>query len=201
MIKARENPFRTERVESLLLFRPEWIGDSWAAILDRWDSLGRFAAIVGPHGSGKTTCLESLHPILEARGYNVQHLKVNSFRMEDLSLVQPKSVVLLDTVGLQRGWKSSRGFGWARWRFWRELRSRVKRCAGLIETRHQRGVRPVLLRTRTTASLLGNCIRTVHDSHGLSEVEVARLFRRHRGNLRDALRECYDQVGSCCGSC
>ena len=190
-MRAHENPFRTERIESLLTFRPEWIGESWDGILDRWDSLGRFAAIVGPHGSGKTTCLESLSALLRSRGHSVQHLKVHSFRAGDLPRVRPESVVLLDSVGLCS--TASRVYGWTRWGFWGELQHRIKQCAGLIEVRHQRGFRPVLLRTRTTPGMLGNCIRAVHTSHGLSDAEVAKLFRRHRGNLRSALRECYDR--------
>ena len=43
----------------------------------------------------------------------------------------------------------------------------------------------------TSASLL----RKVTDSLGarLSDLEAAVLFERHRGNLRDAIRELYDQ--------
>lgn len=192
MIKARENPFRTERIESLLTFHPEWIGKSWEGILDRWDSLGRFVSVVGPHGSGKTTCLESLQSLLRTRGHHVQHVRVNSMRIDDLPVLEPDSVVLLDAAGLRRGRASSRVFGWARWQFWFELQNRIRRCAGLIETRHQRGLRPVLLRTHTTPDMLGRCIQMVHESDDFSDADVVRLFRRHRGNLRNALRECYD---------
>jgi hypothetical protein len=57
-VKARENPFRSERIESIPYIFPE--DDSWELLLRRLGALGFRGAICGPEGSGKTTLLEEL---------------------------------------------------------------------------------------------------------------------------------------------
>lgn len=190
MIKAKDNPFRTDRVESLLTFQPEWLGETWDSIFERWKTLGRFTTVVGPHGSGKTTFLESFAPRLQQRGYQVHSVTIRSPN-DNLVPIPTGSVVLLDAGGLRQG------IGWRRGiagKIRRQIERQLSGCCGLIETRHRRGLRPTLLRTRTTTGILAKCIQRLDSEHTHSEQEIAKLFRRHRGNIRIALRDCYDQV-------
>ncbi len=227
-MKARNNPFRTQRMETLLTFRPEWIGESWEGILDRWHALGQFVSIVGPKGTGKTTCLESLRLRLCDRDYDVQSVDLQSFRVDALPVVREGAIVLLDSRALRSAdsrwagstggasraavarhsrdwragndvpscrhdhWRGRAATGIPGWAFRRALRRELSKAAGLIETRHWRGHRPVLLRTRATPEILARCIRTLDASAPLSKAAIGQLFRRHRGNVRTALLECYD---------
>ena len=47
------------------------------ALADRFDALGRRAAIVGPHGSGKTSLLAALVPALATRGLQARELRLH----------------------------------------------------------------------------------------------------------------------------
>ena len=73
-IRAKDNPFRTERVHRIG-FEPQ--STTWPALLGRLEQLGNRAAIVGPYGSGKTTLLGDLESRLRARGFEPRMLFTN----------------------------------------------------------------------------------------------------------------------------
>ena len=111
MTPARANPFSTERIETILRFRPEWIGESWGAIESRLEGAGWRGAVTGPHGSGKTTFLEALAPRLRSRGFEVEMLFLNrQSRQIDESfyeVIDRDSIVLFDGSELlgPLGWR------------------------------------------------------------------------------------------------
>src|SRR5690349_16086214 len=73
---ARENPFASNRIESLEFRFPE--GSSWEGLMSRLEANQYCGAIVGPHGSGKTTLLEQLAPRLEERGFRPEIIRLSS---------------------------------------------------------------------------------------------------------------------------
>lgn len=160
------------------------------ALLDRFDAMGRRAAVVGPHGSGKTTLLEDLAPRLRSRGLAVRELRLDAdhprfegpFLEEFFPSVGARDVILLDGAE-QLGW-----FDWSRF----ERRSRV--AGGLIVTSHRPGLLPTLIETSTTPELLDGLVEEILGTRA-AEVRplTPKLFERHRGNLREALRELYDR--------
>ena len=185
-MRARDNPFRSERVLSLR-YR---LGGSWDALLARFETLGRRAAIVGPHGSGKTTLLEDLAPRLREARFAVRELRLDtetpSFDPEFLEnffrSLGPRDVILFDGAE-QLG------------RFaWRRFERRARAAGGVVITSHRPGLLPTLLETSTTPELLGSLVDQILGDHA-SEVRplMPDLFERHRGNLREALRELYDR--------
>jgi len=181
---ARENPFRTERVLALRYRLPE---DGKAALLDRFEVMGRRGSLVGPQGSGKTTLLEDLAPAIRARGYPVRSIQLDdepdffdtsAYHPFFTSLV-PGTVVLLD---------SAEKLGRRRWRiFDRESRH----TGGILVTAHNSGLLPTLLECRTTPVLLGDLVRELVGAEA-DHLPLTHLYRRHRGNLRLVLRELYD---------
>ena len=78
-MRARDNPFRTERILEIR-YRPQ--GCSWDDLLRRLAGMDYRAAIVGPEGSGKTTLLEDLEPRLRALGLGVRMLRLDLERRE-----------------------------------------------------------------------------------------------------------------------
>ena len=64
-MKAHLNPFAPNRVQRLLPFDPLLAGSSWDSIESDWEQLDRRAAVIGHHGSGKTTFLETFRTRLE----------------------------------------------------------------------------------------------------------------------------------------
>jgi hypothetical protein len=185
-VRARDNPFRTERV---LAVRYRLLHDSWAGLLARFDAVGRRAAIVGPQGSGKTTLLEDLAPKFRERGYVVRDLRLDlqtprfdeEFLAGFFATLTPSTMILFDGSEQLGRW------AWASF----ERRSRI--AGGLLVTQHRPGRLPTLLRTATSPELLESLVGEILGPRA-EEVRALthRLFEKHAGNLREALREMYD---------
>lgn len=179
---AKNNPYNTERVATLLPYDPRWIGESWEGIEQRLHELGGRGCVVGPHGSGKTTFLESFAHRLRDRGEEVVTLFVNRQQrripFDFYERLSADSVVLFD------GAEQLGGFALGRF---------MKRCSdvrAIVTTAHQPSRVPTLLQAKVTPELLARCMRRLDPAgdNGVAEL----LFERHAGNLRHALLECYD---------
>jgi hypothetical protein len=170
-VRARDNPFRSARVLALR-YRLEI---PWPALIERWTSLGRVGAIVGPPGTGKTTLLEGLTDVLRDRGERVQLLRLTE-EGPDLPGIEPGAVVLLDSAGLLTD---------AAFRRFRQ------RAAAWVVTAHGPGRGPTLWECRTSAELLDGLL----DELGVPEwrAEARALFARKPGNVREVLRALYDR--------
>jgi len=185
-MKARENPFRTERVHAV---RFRLAGTTWGELVGRLASLGHRAAIVGPDGSGKTTLLERLEPRLADAGLTAHWLHVSNERRRLpkgtlarlLARLGDRDVILFDGADLMGTLA------------WRRLRRRSTHGAGLIVTSHRPGLLPTLLECRTTPELLADIVAELVPGQ-IAELRprIPALFEKHGGDLRLALRELYD---------
>jgi len=185
ILRARDNPFATQRV---LRLRYEFPSDHVRnQTRERLKSLGFRAAIVGHRGSGKTTLLEDLGQWLGAEGFRTLHVFLNeqnrAIPMDCIRRIRPqltdRDIVLLD------GCEQLGPINW--WRF----RWQTRQAGGLIITTHHAGRLPTLWRCETNVELLAGLIRKLQEVP-LSPSEVERLYQKHRGNVREALRELYD---------
>ena len=182
-MRARDNPFASERVLRVRYKSQAW---TWEQLLARLEAMRYRAAIVGPHGSGKTTLLEGLEPLLAARGFATRYCRLTTENRSPTpaewrrmtSDSGPHDAILLDGCE-QLSW-----IGW--WRF----RRATRRAGGLIVTTHLAGRLPTLLRTTTSPALLAQIVRELA---GDVATDLDHLYARHRGNLREALRELYDR--------
>ncbi|HVR84286.1 MAG TPA: hypothetical protein VMU54_08245 [Planctomycetota bacterium] len=189
-MRARDNPFRSDRVLSVR-YRLEC--GTWEELLERFDALGRRAAIVGPQGSGKSTLLEDLAPHFRDRGGSVCPLRLDAglprfekeFLHDFLASLTPRSVIFFD------GAEQLGRMAWSRF----ERRSRM--AGGLLVTLHRPGRLPTLLETRTSPELFDSLVRQIlGDRAGEVRSLMPRLYEKHGGNLRDALRELYDHYAA-----
>ncbi|HEY3571561.1 MAG TPA: hypothetical protein VGP73_26785 [Thermoanaerobaculia bacterium] len=182
-MRARDNPFAVRRVHAI---RYRLSGVTWEELLERLATLGFRAALVGPHGHGKTTLLEDLGARLAERGFQIRTATLRQgerwlgparsaalFRDPD-----PRDLLLVD--GAEQLDPLS----------WWTLRLRSRGAAGLIITSHRPGLLPTLHEHRTTPELLAGIVTDLEGT--ADEGEIAELFARHRGDLRLALRELYD---------
>ena len=184
-MKARENPFKADRVIATIRFTcPD--GDL-ATLIARLAALGYRAAIVGPQGAGKTTLLEDLGRALEHRGFQIMSMRLctDDRRLPDAwsaraARLGPRDIVCLD--GAEQ--LSAIRWFWFRWR--------ARRAAGLIITSHARGRLPLLIECTTSVDLLDEIVCRLSPPLADGAPSASDLFRRHRGNLRDAVRELYD---------
>jgi hypothetical protein len=186
VIAAKDNPFATERVEALLPYEPEWIGQSWAAIDAAFARHDRRGAVVGPHGSGKTTFLETLARRLRESGEDVAPLFINRQRR---SIAPAYFTALTDrTIILFDGAEQLGPIAW------RRFLNRTRHTRGLIVTAHRISRLPTLFETDASPTVLQRCIERLDPEFTAGKSDA--LFDRHRGNLRHALLECYDLSGA-----
>jgi len=188
-MKARQNPLRVARVERVLRFDPGWLGTDWSAIFRRLEQLEWRGAVVGPHGSGKTTMLDSLAERLEERGQCVHRLRLGVGRGLDedsrealLAALARGEFVLLDGAEQLGPWA------------WHRIRRAADAAAGLVVTSHRRGRLPLLLATSTTPQTLERCLSKLLGPGALpfSGEQIRAMWKRHGGNVREALWEAYD---------
>jgi hypothetical protein len=187
-LRARDNPFSTDRVLAVRYRLPE---AGWDELLARLAGLRYRAALVGPQGAGKTTLLEDLAPRLAARGFRAHLVRLREGERRlpagERALpgrLGPRDLVLLDGAdALVRP-------------AWLALRLRTRAAGGLVVTSHRPGLLPTLHECATSPGLLAGIVRDLLDA-GAGAAPCRRealdgLFSRHGGNLRDALRELYD---------
>ena len=188
-MRARDNPFSVERIESV---RYRSLTTTFGALLARLDALGHQAAIVGPQGSGKTTLLEDIHHALDLQGVTTRSVFANdtapldrSRRQRLLSELGRDDVVLLDGADtLSRS-------GWMRFQ-----RHVLDRAAGLVITTHRPGALPTLIECHTTPMLLDEIVLGLLPSGGVSPDLLNQLYDNHKGNIRHCLRALYDLYAS-----
>ena len=185
-MRARDNPFRTERV---LQIRYRMRDTTWPQLLARLERLRFRAALVGPQGAGKTTLLEDLQERLSQTGFGTLCIRLDdeqrSFESRFLDSLfgglTGNEIILFD------GAEQMSPLAW--WRFQR----RSRRARGLIITTHRPGRLPTLLECRTTAELLaGIASELLGEDLERVQSKAEMLYQKYRGNLRDALREWYD---------
>jgi hypothetical protein len=184
-VRSHDNPFRTERLEALP-FR--FLDESWESFLARLEALGLRGAIVGPKGSGKTTLLETLARHLEGRGFRVQLIRLSAsedarrFPWSAVGPPGPRDALLVDGV------EQLSTVGWLR------LRVRARKAGAFVVSAHRPGRGATAARTRTTPALLVDLVAALLPSQPRpSPDDLASLFERHRGNLREALLALYDR--------
>jgi GTPase SAR1 family protein len=184
-MKARENPFRVERVLKIRYQPQGWTFDQLLTCLAQ---LTYRAAIVGPEGSGKTTLLEDLSPHLAKRNLQPKYLRLD----RDQRVFDP---IMLDEFFAKLSDRDVICFDGCEQlsdRAWREFLNRSERAGGLIVTTHEAGRLPTLVTCSTTPGLLRDIIEQLVGPD--YKIEVNALHKKHRGNIRDALRDLYDRA-------
>lgn len=181
-MRAGDNPFTVQKVRKI---RYRLSGETWEGLLERLAKLRYRAAIVGPHGRGKTTLLEDLAPRLEALGFRVRCVMLHTgdrrlTREQRQVLVRqlsPRDILCVD--GAEQLGRIS----------WLALLARSQAAGGLLITSHRPGLLPTLLDCETSPELLAGI---VSDLLGREAEGAEELFVRYGGNLREALRAMYD---------
>ncbi len=187
-IAAKDNPFASHRVEAVTyrFAEADWNSHIQRLVLMNWRG-----AIVGDQGSGKTTLMLEMKSRLnegiagEMSAYycfvsrdSQEHAK----ELEQLFLAAScGSVLLVD--GIER-------LSWF-------LRRRLLRCeperTRLVVTAHGTIGLPLWLHCQTDWPLMQSVLEALVDSPDESLIQATlRLFKTHRGNIRDVLRSLYD---------
>ena len=188
-MRARDNPFGAQR---LLALRYQLCGLTWDDLLGRLAALGYRAALVGPHGHGKTTLLEDLAARLEERGFRLRSATLHA---GDRRLSAGQECTLFKGL-TRRDCLLLDGAEQLNPLSWRRAERRSRAAGGLVVTSHRAGLLPTLVECRTTPELLSDLVRELlgngEEAAGGLQTSLEELYARHGGNLRNVLRELYD---------
>lgn len=191
LIRPADNPFSTARIEKELRFRPQWSGVDPEALLALARTPGAPLAVVGPHGSGKSTLFDWLAGELTAAGEAVARVLLNDASPPRAFLAAPPppppagAIVLLDGEDL------------AGWRDRRKLRRWCGAARRILLARHSRGRHLVAAELAPSPALLRRCVRHLAPEHADQlEPLLDRWFLEEKGNLRHCLLRCYDHLAS-----
>ncbi|SFI35774.1 DEAD/DEAH box helicase family protein [Planctomicrobium piriforme] len=187
-MRARDNPFRVERLHALAY---RFLDGDLESLLARLAAHGYRGAIVGPHGSGKTTLLGELMSRLRSQGQSIRELRLTEATRQNqttllktwLASVRPGEILVLD--GAEQLDENT----------WRDLLSATSETSGFLITTHTPGRLPTVYECRTTPDLLQHIVTTLTGPAEISEHDLPGLFESHGGNVRDCLRELYDRTG------
>ncbi len=186
-LPARENPLAVNRTSSIQ-FR--FADHDWEFHLGRLRQLNFRAAIVGQQGSGKSTLLRELNRQLQQH-YIPSHFvflprqRQHHQPMLELAFEHVENCVLL-VDGVERLNLFQR----------RDLFKRTRNSAGLVITKHHRCKLPTWIQTQTSLDLMTEVLVDLQldQPEFLSAGEIA--FAKHNGNIRNALRDLYDQCAA-----
>lgn len=185
-VRPIDNPFRAQRTDALAFVEFDLTVLGVAQDLAKHNHRG---ALVGPHGTGKSTLLQALGDHLVPHGLCPLPLFMNSDERGTFPTVwrrtianaHPNDLLLLDGYDLLPIWA----------RAWVLHKSRP--AGGLIVTSHRHTRLPTVAITRTSPALLEQLLDEL-DPVAAEQIDAFSLYRRCDGNLRDALRLAYDQA-------
>lgn len=184
-MKARDNPFRTERVDALAYRADDFAWDALEASLAAKRGRG---ALVGPEGHGKTTLLTQWAERRRSLGDFVVLSRMACgqrwlTKAQRASLV-PRAWVFIDSAE-QLGWLG-----------WLELRRLTVKADAVIVTTHRPGRFATIYTCRTSPRLFAELSAELDGANWDYET----LWSRHGGNIRLAFRDLYDQCAAKTGT-
>lgn len=179
---AATNPFASRHIDRL---RFRFNDLDWGDVSARLDTLGGRGAIVGQHGSGKTTCMHQLGEHFKHDAWTVHHFRTTlesnlHARLMTLEL-GPHDAVLLDGAG---------HIGPVMWR--RVLRA-VRGAGRFVITAHRPGRLATLHDCKPSLRLLDALIAELAPAHAADLRQASHtLYQCHHGNIRNVFRGLYD---------
>lgn len=171
-------------------------GQSVGRLLGQLESAKWYGAIIGPHGSGKSTMLESLKPALAADGHSLlavalrdgQRNLPNEFSRHTQELgrlhAQSPPIVIVDGYE-QLTWVQ-------RLKLVRHCR---RRSLGLLVTSHQRTCLPTLIEMHPNFALVEQLVAVLCDqvSTRIDPEFIAASHACHGSNVREIFFDLYDR--------
>lgn len=182
------NPFASVRIRPGAIEFVFRAGESAALLVDRLKANGWRGQIVGPHGTGKSTLLESLLPVISAAGRQIVRVPLAG-REVDLSPLQTEDETRGATIFVIDGFEQlnlPRRLVWRWYCWWRN-------CGLLVTTHRDLGL-PMLTTTTVDDGLAQRVVKILlhGDDGAIQPAEVTKLLQLHHGNLRDTLFALYD---------
>ncbi len=187
------NPFSTRHVRPGAIeyrFRNDPVRNCENAeqLIDRFEAHGLRGQIVGPHGSGKSTLVATLVPVLKCRGYDVMEVTLHAGERR-LPQALPNGSRSQPLVVIVDGYEQLN-----RWNAWRLRRRCARRRFGLLITTHRACMLPLLHETKPSLAVALELFATLFpaDDNRIATADVEALYAQHCGDMRETLFGLYD---------
>jgi hypothetical protein len=181
------NPFSTRRTRPgalAYIFRP---GDSPEKLVRLLEQNCWRGEIIGPHGTGKSTLLCALLPVINSAGRRTilitLHDGERSLAAYQDALASADAHTLLVIDGYEQLSRFSR---------WRVRRFCNRRGCGLLITAHRSVGLPTLANTTVDFDTALAVIRALAGEPVADRATIERSWHAHCGNVRDVLFDLYD---------
>ncbi|XAL98484.1 hypothetical protein OT109_12955 [Phycisphaeraceae bacterium D3-23] len=181
-----DNPFRAQRLDALRYAEDGVVVDE---VVEKLRQKCYRGALVGPHGTGKTTLLREVGDRLIGEGLSPMPLFINSDERGTLPrhwrsairMAGHGDALLLDGYDLLPLWA----------RAWVLHASRG--ASAVVVTSHRRCVWKTVAKTTSSPAVLRRLVSELTEEDDAALIDCDALWHKHQGNLRDALRELYDR--------
>lgn len=187
-MKAHLNPFAPDHIQRQLPFDLALVDITWQALEQKWARLNYRAAVVGPHGSGKSTFLKTLAQRLR----DDHHVVTLFFRVGDTSLTQSdwEAVKKCDTTTILL----VDGEGHLTLHERHRLRKAAKQAGRYLAARHRPSTLPTLLHLRANANLASQLLARLElPEQDELQKRLPLLLAKKNGNLREVWLSLYDE--------
>jgi energy-coupling factor transporter ATP-binding protein EcfA2 len=183
----RSNPFATRFIRPGAIPFLFLDGDSAEAIVERLKANRWHGQILGEHGSGKSTLVAMLVPLLEAAGRQAVLIKIGPGERRlagiQLSSSLPSTQLIIDGYE-QLSWWSRLAI---RYRVWQS-------GAGLLVTAHSHVGLPTVYTTQATEEVAMAVVEKLATAQGIPipRSNVTDAYRSASGNIRETLFNLFD---------
>jgi len=185
---ARKNPFATEHLKKI---RYRFSDSSLNSLLNHFETLNYRAAIVGPQGYGKTTLQKELASAMAPTQTHWIKLREGDRKI-------PQSI--LYDIFSQAGTNDLicvDGAEQLSWWNWKKLLRQLGKDQRCLITSHRQGLLPTLINCKTSVSLLSDLVTELtFTSDTVQQKELELIFKKHRGDIRQSIRELYDRCSN-----
>jgi hypothetical protein len=183
-----DNPFATCWTRPGALPFHFFDANSSESLLEKLAAQNWWGAVVGPHGSGKTTLFKTLKPALSAKGHRVHEIALRDGQrrlpQDSMREVGRATIVMVDGYE-QLGWFARAN-----------LRRRCRRLGvGLVVATHLPVEIPTLIRLAPSVALVQQLVSelSLRVSTKIASEDVVASHASHGSNVREIFFDLYDR--------
>lgn len=181
------NPFATRFIRPGAIPFLFLDGDSAEAIIERLKANHWRGQIIGDHGSGKSTLVATLMPLIEAAGKNIVAVKIGPGERKlpgiEKSSLSPSTQLIIDGYEQLSAWSRWR-LGWLVW----------QTGVGLLVTVHADVGLPAIYCTKPSEAVAAVVVQRLTDGAGgpVLPTDVTEAYQAAAGNIRETLFKLFD---------